>query len=143
MQEAQRAREEGERRRRERGYDRRYRDRYKDRYRRVCTIGITPFKFFMISFVSFGRLWLINWLCCIFCVFNGCSPSKASLQTWQKTFLKSRFYFCEDVIIIQWISSVVVSNQVFHWKLLAFFLNKVEFTTNWLMETLLSFNGIL
>ena len=56
MQEAQRAREEGERRRRERGYDRRYRDRYKDRYRRVCTIGITPFKFFMISFVSFGCL---------------------------------------------------------------------------------------
>lgn len=36
MQEAQRAREEGERRRRERGHDRRYRDRYRDKYRRVC-----------------------------------------------------------------------------------------------------------
>lgn len=35
MQEAQRAREEGERRRRDRGYDRR-RDRHRDRYRRVC-----------------------------------------------------------------------------------------------------------
>lgn len=57
MQEAQRAREEGERRRRERGYDRRYRDRYKDRYRRVCTIGITPFKFFMISS---GYDWLFD-----------------------------------------------------------------------------------
>lgn len=36
VQEAQRAREEGERRRRERGYDRHHRDRYRDRYRRVC-----------------------------------------------------------------------------------------------------------
>ena len=34
MQEAQRAREEGERRRQERGHDRR-KDRYRDRYRRV------------------------------------------------------------------------------------------------------------
>lgn len=37
LQEAERARAEGERRRRERGYDRhsRYKDRYRDRYRRV------------------------------------------------------------------------------------------------------------
>lgn len=60
MQEAQRAREEGERRRRERGYDRRYRDRYKDRYRRVCTIGISPFNFFMISSVSFSCLMITD-----------------------------------------------------------------------------------
>lgn len=37
VQEAQRAREEGERRKRERGYDRRHRDKdyYRDRYRKV------------------------------------------------------------------------------------------------------------
>lgn len=40
VQEAQRAREEGERRRRERGHDRRYHDkeRYREKYRRVCLL---------------------------------------------------------------------------------------------------------
>lgn len=38
VQESQRAREEGERRRRERGSDRRHRDRHRDRYRKVCII---------------------------------------------------------------------------------------------------------
>lgn len=42
VQEAQRAREEGERRRRERGYDRR-RDRYRDRYRKVCALLLQKF----------------------------------------------------------------------------------------------------
>lgn len=37
-QEAQRAREEGERRRRERGHDRRYRDRHRDKYIKVSCV---------------------------------------------------------------------------------------------------------
>ena len=47
VQEAQRAREEGERRRKERGYDRRHRDRerYRDRYRRVCIMIKNLFSF--------------------------------------------------------------------------------------------------
>lgn len=55
MQEARRAREEGERRKRERGYDRRYRDR--DRYRRVCIlicIYILSFTSIFFSDFSFG-----------------------------------------------------------------------------------------
>lgn len=40
VQEAQRAREEGERRRKERGYDRRYRDRYRDKYRKVSNSSV-------------------------------------------------------------------------------------------------------
>lgn len=61
LQEAQRAREEGERRRKERGYDRRYRDRerYKDRYRKVRisndkVISTHPFGAYHCSMSSFG-----------------------------------------------------------------------------------------
>lgn len=51
MQEAQRAREEGERRKRDRGYDRRnHRDRHRDRYRRVSmTMLALIFSFLMIE----------------------------------------------------------------------------------------------
>ncbi|WRX24093.1 Calreticulin/calnexin - like 4 [Theobroma cacao] len=50
-QEARRAREEGERRRKERGYDRRYRDRerYRDRYRRVCILYAITFFFIDVA----------------------------------------------------------------------------------------------
>lgn len=47
VQEAQRAREEGERRRKERGHDHRYRDRYKDRYRKVCMMWLLSFMIFL------------------------------------------------------------------------------------------------
>ena len=56
VQEAQRAREEGERRKKERGYDRRYRDRYKDKYKRVlCLMCLNLFPL-CVSFVFFTAL---------------------------------------------------------------------------------------
>ena len=52
MQEARRAREEGERRKRERGHDRhsRYKDRYRGRYRHVCTHILVLLVFVILGF---------------------------------------------------------------------------------------------
>lgn len=156
VQEAQRAREEGERRRKERGYDRRYRDRYRDKYRKVSNSSVL--QLFVVFFIFqqclvlimdtkfwFGCLVLQHYMDDYHVRFNFSFPflslSKhclwwldVVLQTLLNFFLKKRFLMLKfNSILLEflWKYAIFIMNSSFFFSFFFFIKSKHEPFQTW------------